>query len=61
LAAVRPPLPSPPVPARWPETAQAPRADAVVEARRQDPEGDFDLADSLFETLYREGVDLPWP
>jgi hypothetical protein len=54
---------SSPVAGRWPETARTQQADSGLGARRRawEPEGDSDLADSLFETLYRDGVDLPWP
>ena len=52
-----------PVAGRWPQAARTPHYDAGAGTRRRvwEPEGDSDLADSLFETLYRDGVDLPWP
>lgn len=46
-----------------PQSARAPRADAGAAQRRRawEPAGESELADALFETLYRDGVDLPWP
>jgi hypothetical protein len=40
-----------------------PRADASAEPRPRasQPAADADLADDLFEALYRDGVDLSWP
>jgi hypothetical protein len=40
-----------------------PHADAGTAPRRRDWEspGEPGLADALFEALYRDGVDLPWP
>ena len=52
---------SSPVAGWWPETARISQAGLGVRRRALEPEGDSDLVDSLFETLYREGVDLPWP
>lgn len=48
---------------RWPETARRSQPDTGPGARRRgwEPEGDSDPADALFEALYRDGVDLPWP
>jgi hypothetical protein len=53
---------SSPAASHWPERGQTFHADAC-EARRRGwkPENDSDLAESLFEALYRDGVDLPWP
>ena len=52
---------SSPVARPWPETARTSQAGLGARRRALEPEGDSDLVDSLFETLYREGVDLPWP
>jgi hypothetical protein len=52
---------SSPVAGGWPETARTSQAGLGVRRRALEPEGDSDLVESLFETLYREGVDLPWP
>jgi hypothetical protein len=47
----------------WSQAARMPLADTAAGARQRawKPESDSELADSLFETLYRDGVDLPWP
>ena len=47
----------------WPQAARRPQADTADGLRRRawEPDRDSELADSLFETLYRDGVDLPWP
>ena len=52
--------PSSPVAGRW---SPGTRADAGAAPRRPawEPPGESELADALFETLYRDGVDLPWP
>jgi hypothetical protein len=54
---------SSPAAGRWPETARRSQPDPGPGARRRgwEPEGDADPADALFEALYRDGVDLPWP
>lgn len=53
---------SSPVTGRWPQAART-QADAGAAPRRRgwEPSSDPELADALFETLYRDGVDLPWP
>jgi hypothetical protein len=40
-----------------------PQADANAGKRPPawEPTTELELADALFETLYREGVDLSWP
>jgi hypothetical protein len=56
--------PSPHFPGLSPTVAQTtPPADADATRRRRasDPKSEVDLADALFETLYRDGVDRSWP
>jgi hypothetical protein len=36
-------------------------ANAGTQPRASEPTTELELADALFETLYREGVDLSWP
>jgi hypothetical protein len=38
-----------------------PDAGAATQRRGWEPPAESELADALFETLYRDGVDLPWP
>jgi hypothetical protein len=47
-----------------PESSQATPQGETSPARRRrgsDPSSELDPADALFETLYRDGVDLSWP
>lgn len=38
-----------------------PDAGAATQRRGWEPPAESELADAVFETLYRDGVDLPWP
>jgi len=56
--------PSPHLPGLAPHVARTtPPADANAAPQRlaSDAKSEVDLADALFETLYRDGVDLSWP
>jgi hypothetical protein len=54
---------SSPVPEVSPQGARRPQPDigAAQRGRAWEPHGESEAADALFEALYRDGVDLPWP
>ena len=55
--------PSSPFAGPWPQAARTPHPDAATAPRRRgwESRGEPGLADALFDALYRDGVDLPWP